>query len=295
MKSWTLSSARAWLFVVLFLSTFIFVRVYQNTPVFFIPSPADDTGYLAYTESILKGYGFDWCQPGITDGNLRGQCNTSLSSEGRAHAYNMYSPGPAIALLPFNAIGALLHKLHIFTPNNVNPFVFWSIIGTFFLFAIATLLLFECTLYYLKDIRSAWWLTVCFIIGNPITYYVMRRPLMSHVVEFFLFFVGIYLLIRILNSSKPILLSFLLGLSAGLMMITRLNNIHIPAIMGIMLLFWPGDAWKKERFKKVLSYLAGGVPFILVFLWINYMQKGTFLYSTQNYYEAYTIGFFLKL
>src|SRR4051812_3507595 len=102
MSSWTLVKARAWLFAVLFLMTFFFVRIYINTPVFFVAEGADDTGYLAYTQSILRGehLNFDWCDPGVTDSQLRAHCQQSLEKEGRAHAYNMYTPGPALVLLP---------------------------------------------------------------------------------------------------------------------------------------------------------------------------------------------------
>lgn len=297
MSSWSISRARAWLFAVLFLSTFIFVRVYSNTPVFFFPDPADDSGYLAYTQSMLRGerLNFDWCDPAVTDIQLRSHCKLNLEKEGRAHAYNMYTPGPAIALLPVTALGHFLDRTGIFTPTNIDPLLFWSIVGTFFLFAIGTFFLFECTLYFLKDLRRSWWLTVLFIVGNPIVYYVMRRPLMSHATEFFLFFAAVYFLIRTLRSAKPLIPALLLGMCAGLMLITRINNIHIPAFFGILLLFWPGQIWADRRLAKVLGYIAGAVPFIFIFLWINYLQKGTFLYSTQSYYEAYTIGFFLKL
>ena len=294
MLSKTIQKARLYLLGVLFLCSFIFIRIYSASPVFLFQFSWDDSSYFIYTETILKNQNFDWCAPNLTNQDFFTECDAKKTSPNKVHAYNMYSPGPAVTMLPITSIGWLLHKLGIFTPTNVDVLVFWTMIASFVLFALGTLLLFECSLYFLKNVSAAFWWTVFFTIGNAMLYYVFRRPALSHTAEYFLFFASLYSLIKIISSKKIILWSLILGFLTGIMMITRFNNIHIPIIIGIMLLFWPGENWRYNRWQKIAACIVGGLPPILLLFWVNYLQNGTFFYKPENYYEEYTLSFFLK-
>jgi hypothetical protein len=100
-------------------------------------------------------------------------------------------------------------------------------VGAFVLFGGATLLLWRIAILLGCSPRMAFWATTAFAIGNPVLYYVFRRPLMSHAAEFFWFCAATLLLLRYFDAATPrsrTALAAGLGLSAGMLAITRLND-----------------------------------------------------------------------
>ena len=168
-----------------FLLSFFFIRIYNAKTVFMVPTSGDDAGYLAYSEAWFGNQSMDWCREGVTSETLKDMCEASAKKVGVASAYNKYTPGPAVLLLPFNLIGTLLASSKIFVPG-MPVLVFWTIVGSFFLFMMGVLFLFRAAFVLLADEAIAFWTTLFFMTGNVVTYYVFRRPLMAHVSEFFL-------------------------------------------------------------------------------------------------------------
>ncbi len=257
-----------------FLFSFIFIRIYNSWDVFLLPHEGDDGGYFAYSTALLQTHHLNWCAPEFAD-------NPGFAStcQQQGKPYNNYSPGPAITLLPFQIFGVLLSKFGIFTPTQTSPLMFWWIIGSFFLLFFSVLLLFEIANLLVKNRSYAFWTTVFFSTGNIVLYYVYRRPLMAHCSEFFLFFLSVYLLLK--NRM------FVLGLSIGLLIITRYNNAYLGLMAAALVFFAQTSPQKKIQ---NLTFLALGVlPAIFVFFLNQYLQTGSLIYKTTQYGPEFSL------
>jgi hypothetical protein len=281
--------------LIIFIFSLIFIRIYHSKSVFLIINSGDDLGYFVYTEALLKTHTFDWCSDKFEN---KFSCPDYLAREYAQtgqRVYNKYSPGPALLLLPFTAFGFVLDKLGVFTPYGLDALRFWSVVGTFFLFAGGTLSLLLLALQILKDKREALLTTVFFLCGNMVLYYVFRRPLMSHAAEFFLIFFGFYLCGKMLTFKKPPLaFTFLIGVVASMITVARHNDLPMSAFIFFWVLYF--EFWKNQKFKislksifsrNLMVFVFGAALPLLCFGLIYYLQTGKLLYNVSAYTAAY--------
>ena len=256
--------------------SFIFLRVFNSSTVVNPPYGGDDGGYFIWTESFFKYGSFNWCKGPLLNEEMTNSCRTW--KPGDLAPYNKYPPGPALLLLPFNLIGKIVGG------GPTDPYFMWSWIGTFFLFLFGCLLLYDLTARLIADRRIAFWTTVFFLTGNVVLYYVFRRPFMAHAAEFFLFFLAANLITRDYQRPPRDSSFFLLGLIAGLTLITRFSSFYMVGMLPVCSLYFQSlSAPKRRLVRSAIIYGVGfGLPFAF-FLLTNYIQKGTWVFSAGAY------------
>ena len=247
--------------LVVALSSFVFVRIYNRETVFIVLDGGDDAGYLAHTEALLRYHTWDWCAAPFTSRTLKEQCSSGLRP-----AYNKCAPGPALSVLPLNALGLVLEDTGLLRTRPLDPLVFWSLVGAFVLFGGAMLLLWRIAVLLGCSPRLAFWATTAMALGNPILYYVFRRPLMGHAAEFFWFSAATFFLLRYLHAATPrvrVMLAGFLGSSAAMLAVTRFNDAPIAAAFIAAVL--TGDRARGPRARGFLFGLLGAaVPIALL-------------------------------
>jgi len=287
--------------LITFASSFFFVRIYDSSKVFFVPTAGDDKGYFLYTEAIFRTQTLNWCDRGFTANDLfRKDCEKGSFQPGLSQPYNCYTPGPTLVLLPFTVLGSMLDWLGIVRPTTMDTLIFWSIVGTFFLALGSQIILFEIARFELENEFYALWTTVFISWGSVLAYYVFRRPLMAHASEVFLFLLSYWIWIQIrrerLHGWPPYLA---LGAVSGLLLITRVNDLWWLGVLALWILFLTGTQPLKKDWKtraaRLVVYGAGILPFVLVFLVVEYLQRGTFRYQTTNYNPLFSWQFMLAV
>ena len=148
-----------------------------------------------------------------------------------------HSIGPAIMALPFTFVFSQIDRLMgstiIKKRNRKNIKESWTLFGfvlsTYFYFWMACVLLFLGLRYFYDEFTC--FLTVVFMVliqGVPL--YMFRRPVFSHMYEFFLQSALLYILIKdfktkFLDNDSAMLI--LIGIFIGLISLVRYNNIAI--------------------------------------------------------------------
>ncbi|HEY8278691.1 MAG TPA: hypothetical protein VIH99_03660, partial [Bdellovibrionota bacterium] len=274
-------AGRLALLAYVFALSFVFIRVYSGHSVFMLLNAADEGGYFAYTQALFHTHTFDWCDPRFENSDYDNICRPP-AGEKPGRPSNISSPGPALSLLPFTAVGFSLNKLGVLSQGALNADLrFWSVVGTFFLFLGGLLLLFELGMRWGLGSTQSFWITFFFGLGNPLLYYVFRRPLMAHATEFFWITALLFLCFGRVSLREGRRIA-LIGAAAAMVLITRLNVGPALGAIPIVVLAQTSSPFKK-RLRSLLWLLQGGLIPLAIFLLIQYGQRGTFLYSPGSY------------
>ncbi len=190
--------------------------------------------------------------------------------------YPMHSIGPGIMAFPFVLSFSLIDRLQdspIVEKRDISNIIdswalFGFVISTIFYFYFGVVLLYKALNFYFEE-RISFFAILFMILFQFFPLYVFRRPIFSHVYEFFLQAVLIYLLIRdsktkFLNNAN-LYISVLVGFIIGLIVLVRYNNLFFAILWPIALFCFSDNSFNfKSNWKKLLiSYIFGG---ILIFL-----------------------------
>lgn len=181
------------------------------------------------------------------------------------------SIGPGLMASPFvflfSRIDAMLGSSIMETRTQENMIHSWSLFG----FVVASLTYFwlACLLLYqglIKHIskNTAFLAIVLVIFCQGIALYAFRRPVFSHMYEFFLQSVMMYWLLTITDAERSrvrLFLSALIGSVAGLILLVRYNNILF-ALAWPLVLLWCG----KRKWRAGLANISIAFVFILAAL-----------------------------
>lgn len=196
--------------------------------------------------------------------------------------YDKYFPGVAVMQLPF-FLGATVvtylvdHPITGYSNTYSNFFylghLLYSIIG-FILFVI-------CLQRIFSAFRNLRWKAILFILATPLFYYCVEIPL-SHSYSFMLFGLFTYLILQ-LKEKFSVLRFFFLGLTLGLIFITRPTNamvvLTIPLVLGdskSFALFF--KALFSEKWKFLISGLVGFFGVVLILFALIKWQTGHWLF-----------------
>ncbi|MCD4779980.1 MAG: hypothetical protein K8S27_05450 [Candidatus Omnitrophica bacterium] len=219
----------------------------------------DDWDYFAHSTAIAFGefpsYKKEFFQSGVTP---------------------LGSIGPGLMAAPFVFGFSLLDRLE--TAPIVEKRTLdstkksWSHFGFVFAsslyFILGCLLLYDGLVRYVPD-RYASWSIILMIICQGIPLFVYRRPIFSHVFEFFLQSCMVYLLLlkgRRVDILKNLWTRFGVGVLIGLIYLVRFNNVFSAVAWPLVLSF---DRWKAVLrwafWKKVIPIFFAAFVMIVLF------------------------------
>jgi hypothetical protein len=250
--------------IAIFLSSFFLLRPFIME---FYGSlyPNDDFDYFAHSTSLAFGQ-----FPSYKNEYLMGESNGPKCAI-----------GTGLISAPFVFAFSLLDRINgstivqARTAQNVRTS--WAVFG--FIFASAFYFCLGCLLLYWSA-RSivgpslAVWAVILMVICQGMPLYAYRRPVFSHVPEFFLQSVFVYLFIKNEMSGGKLMRQWwsfaLLGIGAGLISLVRYNNILFTIVWP--LLFIRHDRWQKKNWvaasRNILHAYFSVVVLILIFkLW----------------------------
>jgi hypothetical protein len=242
----------------------------------------DDEGYFAHSGSIVF---FKF--PSYEKESWLGGGN-----------YPQYGIGPSIMASPFVLIGSLIDRIEgssiVSERNNDNIKDSWALFGfvlsTLFYFYIGIIFLYLGLIYYFDE-KISFFTILFMVLFQYFPLYLFRRPIFSHVYEFTLQSILIYILLKnyktdfLANASKKLIV--LIGLIIGMIFLVRYNNV-------IFTLIWPvvifcikdGKFYFKKNWAKLsLSYLMA-IVLILIFKLIPSIYYGD-LFGQKTYISVF--------
>ncbi len=204
-------------------------------------------------------------------------------NDGGKHVGKM-TMGMSILYSPFFAVAHLLAEPLGYEPSGYSiPYRFAISIGALFYLMLGLILLRRLLLRHFSDTATA--LTLILVtLGTNLTWYATIEPGMSHVYNFTLFVVFIYLLEKWLERAT-ITNTILLGALSGLISLVRPTN----AAIGVLFLLW--GISNRLELKERLKLLYARWPYIYtmiaaaICIWIPQMlywkmQTGHFLHHS---------------
>lgn len=222
----------------------------------------------------------------------------------------IHSIGPGLMAAPFVFLFSLFDRLSdndvVIKRTATNVIGSWSLFG----FVVASLVYFwlSCLLLYSGlrfnihiSNRNAVLSILLMVLFQGIPLFVFRRPIFSHVYEFFLQSALVYILLKgwhqsesrsELNRPKY---SVLIGLLIGLMILVRYNNIVMAAIWPLVLY---GVTLSRECFAKtakslIITYSTSAV-LLAVFVLLPILFNGSGSYGLGEYMSILSPSFYFK-
>ena len=191
--------------------------------------------------------------------------------------YPQHSIGPSIMAVPFVMAGSLIDRLEgsaiVEQRNRENIEDSWSLFGfvisTLFYFYIGIIFLYFGLNHYFDEKTS--FLAILFmILFQYFPLYLFRRPVFSHIYEFALQSILIYLLLRnyktgfLEKTGKKI--AILVGLLIALTFLVRYNNIIFTIIWPVILFCFGNEKFQfKKRWKELLISYSTALVIIFIF------------------------------
>jgi hypothetical protein len=191
--------------------------------------------------------------------------------------YPQHSIGPSIMAVPFVMAGSLIDRLEgsaiVEQRDRENIEGSWSLFGfvisTLFYFYIGIIFLYFGLNHYFDEKTSL--LTILFmILFQYFPLYLFRRPVFSHIYEFALQSILIYILLRnhktgfLEKTGKKI--AVLVGLLIALTFLVRYNNIIFALIWPVVIFcFWNGKFQFKKRWKELSISYSTALVIIFIF------------------------------
>lgn len=272
---WTAYQTKLITIALVFIFSFLSIRVFTAEHIFMVRFADDDGGYYAYAEAIFDTQTINWCDKKFSPlETLQRDCKQGNPG------FNMYTPGPAIVLSPFLLAGSILEFIGLdFSYLNIQNTLFWWMTGTFFIAILSALLLLESTYLLWKNYRASFYITALFLTGHFVMFYFFRRPMMAHAAEFFLLCCVAFSVIKLWQSEKKSIKWLLcLSFSCGLLFLTRIDDLYMGAIIGIWLLFCPYD--RNLKIRNVAVYVSFCLLSLWAYLHLKSLQTGQFTLNT---------------
>lgn len=246
--------------IIIFIFGFFLVRPYllQETGLLYA---GDDESYFAHASALAFFQFPDYSKEYFTVGSQ----------------YPMHSIGPGIMAFPFVLSFSLIDRFenssivearHI---NNVRESwsLFGFVISTIFYFFFGVFLLYKALNYY-YDERISFYSILFMILFQFFPLYIFRRPILSHIYEFFLQAVLIYVLVK--DSKTKFLYNIkwwfivLIGTIIGLITLVRYNNILFALLWPIVIFCFRDNKFSfKKYIKKLTIIYTTAFVFIFVF------------------------------
>ena len=266
-------------FVTLF--ALVFVRIH-NEKIFSI-GYGDDEAYFAYPRSL------------VIDGDWNFDNEPTATFDKQPDIAPKYPIGAGILWIPFFALGHVAGLLSQVDPPDLLAkgisVTHWLATGI----GSAALGIFGLFLLYLFlrkffSPTASLWTTLLIPLGSPLSYYLFRRPLMSHAAEFFSLTLACYVL-SFMSSFQKYRHWFGAGVAVGFIFLCRWTN--APYVAGFCLfvlysLFKDRDfrLWKEKLKKPSLFFvgvgLTGMVQLVIWKMFIGHWSPGTAVYG-ENY------------
>jgi hypothetical protein len=205
-----------------------------------------------------------------------------------------WSVGPGLMALPFVFAGSLIDRITglPITQQRTKDVLYksWSLFGfmisTMFYFYLGFFLLYKGLLYYFED-KTAFLSILCMIFFQVFGLYIFRRPVFSHIYEFFLHSVCIYILLKDAKTgfleNVSVKFNMLLGIVIGLMFLVRYNNIPIALMWPIVLFCFRSEKFEFKKYIKnfiIIFAAAGLIIFLFKIIPMIYNHVGE-AYSNQ--------------
>lgn len=220
----------------------------------------DDEGYLAHATSLIY-FQFPYY---------------TLENNPYKSPMPLTSVGPGIMASPFMFIGSLIDRaLHDpivkkrtreLLSNSWTAFAFS--IATMFYFYLAFFLSYKGLLYHFSE-EIAFLSILCMFFFQIFGLYIFRRPIFSHIYEFFLHSVCIFFLLKDAKTGflEKISIGFnvLLGIIISLIVLVRYNNILFALMWPIVLFCLRGEKFELKKYIKNLIIIFG-VVVLMIFL-----------------------------
>ncbi|HPN88771.1 MAG TPA: hypothetical protein PLH56_05490, partial [Candidatus Omnitrophota bacterium] len=155
--------------------------------------------------------------------------------------------GPGVLASPFVFLFSLIDRLSgsdiVLQRTAQNIPGSWSLFG--FTFATVFYFLAGCSFlfYGLKkhvSERSASWAVILMVVLQGAPLFAFRRPVFSHIYEFFIQSFLVFILLTILKSSRSLKWKqiFFIGLAVGLTILVRYNNIFMALAWPVIFAIW---------------------------------------------------------
>ncbi len=204
--------------------------------------------------------------------------------------YPLHSIGPGLMAAPFVFIFSLIDRASgsdvVYQRTLENTSQSWSLFGfvfaSSFYFWLACFLLYKGLRYYFQH-RHASLAVILMVLCQGIPLFVFRRPIFSHVYEFFLQSLLVFVLLKTNKkdslNSRGYWAAFGIGIVIGLMFLVRLNNIIAAFVWPLVLLGNNRFDVRKARFWKTIS-LTYAVSAVLI---IGFKVIPDFLNPHQGY------------
>ena len=273
-----------WITIIIFIFAFFIFRPYhmQESGLLYA---GDDEGYFATATSLAFFQFPDYSKEHYISGG----------------EYPLSSIGPGIMAAPFvlffSIIDRLEHSPIAVQRDRSNIIGSWSLFGfilsTFFYFYLGLVFLYKALKYYFDD-RVCFYSILFMILFQYFPLYVFRRPVFSHVYEFFLQSVLIYILIKdsktkFLSNTK-LWFSILIGVIIGLIALVRYNNLFFSLLWPIALFCFVNNKFNlKNNWKKILVSYIFGILMVFLFKFIPLL-----IYKYEPYSDVVT-GYFLNI
>lgn len=205
------------------------------------------------------------------------------------------SVGPGILAAPFVAIFSVGDRLAdapiVVKREKDNRYWSWSLLGfnfaAYFYLLLGTCFLYRALLYW--GSRQAALIT-CFLSiagGGGLLIYVFRRPVMSHVFEFFTLSLAVLLLSRRLRRGEWRGMSEIVGVCAAFIFLTRYNNAFLALGLMAVFLYLSFKASQKFPMAKAIRMATLFALLVLLFRGLPVLVNG---YSSYDQGYGGTLG-----
>ena len=259
--------------IIIFIFGFLLLRPYQLYYESGLMYSGDDESYFAHSSSIAFFQLPSYEKESWPDGG----------------GYPPLSIGPGVMASPFVFIGSLIDRLEKSSitkeRNKDNIKDSWALFGfvlsTLFYFYIGVIFLYF-GLRYCFDEKTSFFTILFMVLFQYFPLYLFRRPLFSHIYEFTLQSILIYILLR--NHKTDFLekagekIAIMIGLITGMIFLVRYNNI-------IFTLLWPvvlfcikdGNFTFRKKWLKLLISYSTSIVLIFIFKLIPSIYYGDLL------------------
>ncbi len=275
--------------ILIFICAFLLLRPYQLQKTG-LRYGGDDASYFAHSSSLVFGQFPSYEKEYFTAGE----------------DYPLHSIGSGLMAAPFVFVFSLVDRVGgsdiVYERTLENTSQSWSLFG--FVFAssfylwLACFLLYKGLRYYFKH-HHASLAVILMVLSQGIPLFVFRRPIFSHVYEFFLQSLLVFILLKASRKnsfdSKGYWVPLGIGVVIGLMFLVRLNNVLAAFIWPLVLLGNNRFDVAKARFwKRIASTYAVSAIVIIGFMilpdLLTYQGYGVLGLLTQ----VYQLSFYAK-
>lgn len=288
-----------WITIIIFIFAFFIFRPYfmQERGLLY---GGDDEGYFAHATSLVFFQFPDYSKEYYTDAGTEQPPNENN--------YPMHSIGPGLMAFPFVLTFSFIDRLQ---NNSIvekrtleNVIDSWSLFGfvisTIFYFYMGIFLLYKALRKYFDD-RICFYSILFMILFQYFFLYVFRRPVLSHIYEFFLQSILVYFLIKdsktkfIINTK--LWFSVLVGVLIGLIVLVRNNNILFAALWPIVLFCFENNRFSlKNSWKKLIIIYFVGIILVFIFKFIPLLiyRYEAYAYVLKSIFNKANVLFYLK-